>query len=112
MLAIAGTLVPYYFLMEFLLGPEVTAENLLGQISENPVAAFFAWDVIISVLVTWGLIMTEGQRLKMKNLWVYLIFGLLVGVSLALPAFLYQREIALEKRVHQGRKKRSTVNLN
>lgn len=89
-------MVPYYFLISFLIGPEVTANNFLAQITENSVASFLAWDVIISVLVTWGLIMTEGQRLKMKNLWVYLLFSLLVGVSLALPAFLYQREIAVE----------------
>ena len=84
----------------------------MDQITDNPVAAFFAWDVIISVLVTWGLIMTEGQRLRMKNLWIYLVFGLLVGASLALPAFLYQREIAMEKRMKQVKKRRSSASLN
>jgi hypothetical protein len=32
----------------------------------------------------------------MKNFWVYIVFNLLVGVSLALPAFLYMRQIKLE----------------
>lgn len=112
LLAVAGTLIPIYFFLPFFLSDEITAANFLGQISESPVAAFFAWDVVISLLVTWGLVMTEGQRLKMKNLWVYLIFGLLVGVSLALPAFLYQREIILEKRLGQARAGKSRASLN
>ena len=103
LLSIAGTLVPYYFFFQFITGADAGAQAFLSSITDSPVASFFAWDVIISVLVVWGLIMTEGQRLKMKNLWVYLIFSLLVGVSLALPAFLYQRELALEKIMQKSR---------
>lgn len=109
LLAIAGTIVPYYFFYEFLTSDYATAENFLTQIANDPLTAFFAWDVVISVLVVLGLVMTEGNRLRMKNLWVYLIFSLLVGVSLALPAFLYQRELVLEKRLTEARRRRKTV---
>ncbi|WP_272942324.1 DUF2834 domain-containing protein [Paenibacillus elgii] len=34
----------------------------------------------------------EGKKLGMKRLWVYVIASLTVGVSLALPLFLFMRE--------------------
>jgi hypothetical protein len=62
----------------------------------NPVAAFFVMDVVVSALVLWAFIFAEGRRLGMRNLWVYVVCTLTVGVSLALPLFLYFREGALE----------------
>lgn len=54
-------------------------------------------DVIVSSLVLWTLVFWEGTRLKMQNLWVYVICNLLVGVSLGLPLFLLMRERQLEQ---------------
>jgi hypothetical protein len=58
----------------------------------NPISTFFAVDVIISALVLLIFIFSEGRRLAMKHLWVYVVCTFLVGVSLALPLFLYVRE--------------------
>jgi len=51
------------------------------------ISAFFTWDVVISKFAAVTLVMTEGKRMKMKNLWIYIAFNTTVGVSLALPAF-------------------------
>jgi len=39
----------------------------------------------------------EGRRLGMKRWWVPLLGALLVGISLALPWFLWERERWLER---------------
>jgi len=38
----------------------------------------------------------EANKLQMKNSWVYLLASFLVGLSFALPLFLYFRERQLE----------------
>ncbi len=43
------------------------------------------------ILVLWVLVFTEGRRLGMRHRWVYILCNLVVGVSLALPLFLYVR---------------------
>jgi hypothetical protein len=49
-------------------------------------------DVIVSSLVLWLFVFSEGRRRGMRNLWLYVACNLAVGVSLALPLFLFFRE--------------------
>jgi hypothetical protein len=59
--------------------------------------AFFMMDVLISSLVLWVFIFAEGCHLEMRHLWAYVIVNLAVGVSLALPLFLFYRENYIEQ---------------
>src|SRR5579863_3566233 len=61
----------------------------------NRVSAFFAMDVLVSSLVLWLFVRTEGRRLGVRRLWLPLLGLLTVGVSLGFPLFLYLREVAL-----------------
>jgi hypothetical protein len=47
--------------------------------------------------VLWVFIFAEGRRLGMRHFWAYVIANLTVGVSLALPMFLFYRETYLER---------------
>jgi hypothetical protein len=58
----------------------------------SELGAFLGMDVLISSIVLWVFIFAEGLRLGMKNLWIYILANLVVGVSLAFPLFLYFRE--------------------
>lgn len=40
----------------------------------------------------------EARRLGMRGVWLYLIFGMLVAISVTVPIFLINRERALAKR--------------
>jgi len=53
-------------------------------------------DLLVSVIVFWFFMFTEARKLQMKNAWVYLLATLLVGLSFALPLFLYFRERKLQ----------------
>ena len=95
-LAVLGFVVPYVFFIAFLLQSGLDLELFIRQMFENHIAAFFAVDVLISTIGLLAFVFNEGPKLGMKNLWVYLVCNLFVGVSLALPLFLYFRERKLE----------------
>ena len=90
--AIIGTIVPYSYFITFLVNNGLDFGLILAHIFTIPLSAFAWMDVLVSTLVLGVFVFVEGRRLEMKNLWVYIACNLLVGVSLALPLFLYVRE--------------------
>ena len=98
LIAVIGTVVPYYSLIAFLLHNGLDMELFFSHMFDKEIAAFFSWDVIISTFAVVTLVITEGKRLRMKNTWIYILFNLTVGVSLALPAFLFSRESYLKSK--------------
>ena len=90
--AMLGTILPLSFLFPFLLTHGLDVPLLFRQLFQNNVSAFFGMDVIVSAIVLWLFVASEGRRRGMKNLWVYMLCTLLVGVSLGLPLFLFFRE--------------------
>jgi predicted exporter len=67
-----------------------------NQLFANGIAAFFGLDVIVSALVLWVFIFSEGARIGMRHLWLPVVASLFVGVSLGLPFFLYMRQRHLD----------------
>ncbi len=100
--AIAGTVLPYYFLIQFLIQDGFDLPLFLQQMVANPIATMFAVDLFISSFLFWVFLFAEGRRLEMGNLWLYIVLNLFVGLSLALPLFLYFRESALETAAATG----------
>jgi hypothetical protein len=95
-LAILGFIAPYYFFVQ------VPPENLLElpvliqPLFANNFMKGVAMDLTVSVIVFWVFVFIESSRLQIKNPWLYLLATLLVGLSFALPLFLYFRERKLE----------------
>lgn len=89
---VLGTALPLSELFPFLMtyGPDLPL--LFRQLFQTHASAFFGLDVIVSSFVLWLFVFSEGRRLRMKNLWLYILCNLLVGVSSALPLFLLFRE--------------------
>lgn len=90
--AILGAVLPLSYLMPFLAANGLDLRLFFNQLFQNNISAFFGVDVIVSAVALWLFVFSEGRRRRMKHLWVYLLFTLLVGVSLALPLFLFFRE--------------------
>jgi len=90
--AIIGLFVPYYFLLKFLNGNGFNIPLLVQQLFANDISTFFAVDLVISIIVFWIYMFAESNKLQMKNSWLYILASLLVGLSFALPLFLYFRE--------------------
>ena len=91
-LCIVGTLIPYSQFLPFLREHGLDVSLLIKDLFANRISGFFGLDVIVSSIVLWVLVRTEGRRRQMRHLWIYVVCNLLVGVSLGLPLFLYMRE--------------------
>jgi hypothetical protein len=95
-LAIIGFLLPYYFLVSFLLENGPNLGLLIDQLFANNISTFFAVDLIITGIVLLVFIYQDAHKLEMGNWWAYGIATLLVGPSFAMPLFLYYRESKLD----------------
>ncbi len=94
--AILGTVLPLSFFIPFLMTHGLDMPLFFRQLFQNNISAFFGTDVFVSAVTLWLFVFSEGRRLGMKNLWVYVLGTLLVGVSLGLPLFLFFRERQLK----------------
>lgn len=92
LLCVLGVVLPYSQLLPFLREHGMNLPLLVEQLFANRISAYFAIDVIAATVVLWVFVFVEGRRRRMRHLWVYVLCTLLVGVSLALPLFLYVRE--------------------
>ena len=95
-LAILGFVAPYYFFLQ--ISPENGSDlpALIRPMFANDFMRGLAMDLTVSVIVFWFFVFAEANRLQMKNPWLYLLATFLVGLSFALPLFLYFRERKLE----------------
>ena len=94
-LAILGLILPYWYFFRFLSANGLNLSPLVQQLFANDISTFFAIDLILSTVVFWIFLAGEAIRLRMKNWWLYILASLLVGLSFALPLFLYFRERTL-----------------
>jgi len=95
--AILGAILPLSQLVPFLTTHGLDLKLFFTFLFSNGVSGFFGMDVIVSSLVLWIFVFSEGRRLGMQRLWVYVVCNLAVGVSLALPLFLLFRERTLDR---------------
>jgi hypothetical protein len=93
--AVLGAALPLSQLVPFLATNGFDVPLLFRQLFATHAAAFFGLDVVVSSVALWLFVFSEGRRRRMKNLWVYVVCNLAVGVSLALPLFLFFRERSL-----------------
>jgi len=96
-LCVAGTLLPCWQFLPFLRDHGLNMTPFVEQLFASPVSGFFGMDVIVSSIVLWVFVLTEGRRAGVKHLWAPVAANLAVGVSLGLPLFLYLREKRLER---------------
>ena len=95
-LAIIGFIAPYYFFLQLPAENGFDLPALMQPLFANNFMKGLAMDLTVSVIAFWTYVFVDGNRLQMKNLWIYPLATLLVGLSFALPLFLYVRERKLE----------------
>ena len=91
-LAVIGIALPYYFLITFLKTHGLDGGALLQQLFGTQISTFFAVDLIIASIVFIVYLPREAKHFSIQNWWLYLIPLFTVGLSFALPLFLYVRE--------------------
>ena len=98
-LAIAGAVLPLWQFFPFVREHGLNIPLMFQQLFSTPVSAFFGVDVIVASVVLWVFFWFEGRRASVAHVWLPVLASLAVGVSLALPLFLYMRESSLDRRV-------------
>jgi hypothetical protein len=97
-LCLIGLLLPYSQFVPWVLQHGLNLPLFARELFANRIAAFFGMDVIVSAVALLVFTRIESTRLGIRRRWLVLIAVLTVGVSLALPLFLYLRELELERK--------------
>jgi len=94
---ILGTIIPWSILISRFTAQEPIA-GIFGFLFVNAYSASFTADLTVAVIVFIFFVVHETRRLNMRNTGLF-ILATLVGLSFALPLFLYFREQKLEQRI-------------
>ena len=87
-----GILLPYWQFLPWLAANGLNLPLFFAQLFANRISAFFGMDVLVSAVALLVFVRSDQPRLTGVARWLPLIAVLCVGVSLALPLFLYLRE--------------------
>ena len=87
--AIIGALVPYWFFGQQFAQEGPALVPFLSAAFATPVASGFAADLFISSFVFWAFMFSAGENAPSP--WPFIAMNLLIGLSCALPAWLYWR---------------------
>lgn len=91
-LAIVGAVLPYYLLFQFIAENGWGLTEYIEQLFANHASSMGATDLLLCCVTFWVFLYFEGRRLQISKLWIYVIVNLFIGLSAALPLFLYVRE--------------------
>ena len=85
-LAVAGAVVPYLFFFQFFGSVGLDLPAFIGALFANGAAAGFTADLLITSLVFWVYLFSRKEG---PSPWPFIALNLLIGLSCALPAYLY-----------------------
>lgn len=91
-LCFLGLILPYWQFVPWLLQNGLHMSLFFRQLFANRISAFFGMDVFVSAATLLVFMRIESSRLRIAGRWQPVVALLFVGVSLALPLFLYMRE--------------------
>jgi hypothetical protein len=92
LLCVLGVVVPYFAFGPWLLEHGPALYLLVTQVLGSPVAAFAWADVLVSAVALLVFMAHEQRSRPIRYSWLPVVGLLCVGVSLALPLYLYMRE--------------------
>jgi hypothetical protein len=97
-LCFAGLLLPYWQFIPWVLQHGLNLSLFVRELFANRIGAFFGMDVIVSAAALLVFARIESARLGIRRRWLVVVAVVTVGVSLALPLFLYLRDSELERK--------------
>jgi hypothetical protein len=96
-LCFVGAALPYWQFVPWLIQHGMNLPLFVRELFANRISAFFGMDVLVSAVVLIVFMRVVSARLSIRRRWLPVLALLTVGVSLALPMFLYMREVRLEQ---------------
>lgn len=90
-LAIIGGLVPYVFFVQFILQNGLDLNVFVSALFVNGAAAGFTTDLLIASLAFWVATFELWRRDQGPAPWLFIALNLIIGLSFALPLYLFVR---------------------
>lgn len=91
-MAVAGTIIPWMLFGSFFGQHGADIPLFLQSLFANGAVGGFSVDVLISIAVFWVWSWRDAAKHKIERWWLVLPASFCVGLSLALPLYLYLRE--------------------
>ena len=91
-LAFAGAIIPYIFFIQHFADQGLGIGDFVSDLFANPAAGGFTADLLISSLVFWIAMLHRRSAGKGPNPVGFIVLNLTIGLSCALPAYLYASE--------------------
>jgi len=92
LLAIVGAVLPYVFFIQHFSSEGVSLSGFVAALFANPAAGGFTADLLLTSFVFWIFVFHQNSREKGPRPILFVMLNLLIGLSCALPAYLYARE--------------------
>lgn len=96
-LAVAGAVIPYAFFLQHFASAGIGIADFLGSAFANGVASGFAADLIIASVVFWIAMIHHRKKKDGPSPSLFVLLNLCIGLSCALPAWLYACESRQKK---------------
>ncbi len=90
-LAIVGAVVPFAFFAEHFSASGYALPDFVAALFVNGAAGGFAADLLITSVVFWIAMLELSRRGSGPNPALFIVLNLAIGLSCALPAYLYAR---------------------
>lgn len=91
--AIIGAIVPYVFYIDHVATAGFGLGAFVGDVVANPAARGLTADLLISSFVFWAFMFHRNRFAHGPNPLGFIALNLLIGLSCALPAYLYAQEL-------------------
>lgn len=90
--AVIGAVIPALFFVSFFRENGVSLPSFSAALFVNGAAGGFSADLLISSVVFWAFMLQQQKRAHGPRPWLFVALNLGIGLSCALPAYLYARE--------------------
>ncbi len=91
-LAIVGAVLPYVFFIQHFSSEGAGLPGFVAALFANPAASGFTADLLFTSAVFWLFIFHQRSRERGPSPILFMALNFFIGLSCALPAYLYARE--------------------
>ncbi len=99
--AILGAIIPYLFYFNYIASNGVDVPGFVSALFSNAASGGFTVDLLLSSFVFWAFMWHRNRYAHGPSPFGFVALNLLIGLSCALPAYLYAMEV---KRRPENRK--------
>ena len=91
-LSIIGAIVPYLFFFQFIQAEGLNIPAFISALFVNGAAGGFSADLLLSSFIFWLFMFQQAKESSGPNPYLFIVLNLIIGLSCALPAYLFARE--------------------